>query len=68
MYIPHLYFTCIVHLLSKNGKCIDKTVNFLKMSDGGGLFNQHLIRSHLLSSWTTEQIILPVHVVGTLLD
>lgn len=28
--IPHLSFTCIEQLLSKNGECIDKTMYFLK--------------------------------------
>lgn len=68
MYVPCLYFTCIVHLLSKNDKCIDKTIYFLKCLLEVVFFNQPLMQSHLLSSWTTEQIILPVHVVGPLLD
>lgn len=68
MYMPCLYFTCIVHLLGKNGKCIDKTMYFFECLMEVVFFNQHLMQSHLLSSWTPEQIILPGHVVGPLSD
>lgn len=36
--IPHLYCTCIVNLLCKNGKYIDKIMYIFLMCDGGGGF------------------------------
>lgn len=60
--LPCLYCTGVIHLLNKNGKYSD-TIAFFLMCDGGVFFNQHFIQSHLLSSWTPEQIILAVPVV-----